>query len=129
MKQWSEDNRAWLPEEFYKRLDGENQYCEKSFDMLEQFFDTHKGSTRYAQLNYCHALHGTFEIRLLPMFKTPEEAFTAINQLLNVVVTYLASCKREEAETIEQEITEQETTTDVLVEEQKLINKDFISLC
>jgi hypothetical protein len=51
---------------FKRRLAGENHYCHKRFAPIRQLQDAHRDSSRYSGVNYCHKLHGTIEIRVLP---------------------------------------------------------------
>lgn len=51
---------------FHSRLAGFNRYCQKGFKGLDQVDKTSKEGVRYRQLNYCYALKGTLEIRVLP---------------------------------------------------------------
>jgi hypothetical protein len=62
--------KVGLPNEhpIWPRLRGRNGYCQARFLADEQASSRQKGANRYTALNFCHALHGTLECRVLPMF-------------------------------------------------------------
>lgn len=75
--------------EFWSRLKGENQYCLRNHAPVGQMTRTSRDGIRYAHLNYCYALHGTIECRLLPMFKDKAIAGKAIRELVSIYEDYL----------------------------------------
>ena len=82
---WGERANIKNPE-FWARLRGENNYCSNSCKgpyRRQQTRATDRGDVRYAPVNYCWGLHKTVEVRVLPMFKRPEVAVTALRQVLN----------------------------------------------
>ena len=85
-----------LPEhhEFWKRLSGKNHYCEANFIPQQQYSAKDKPSTRYTQLNFCWAYHGTVECRLFPAFETYKQAQQAITGLVKCVDGYLDKPER-----------------------------------
>lgn len=112
-------------EEFWKRLNGENDFCKDSFRAPGQMWLTSKNN-RYTQLNYCYSverrkcvtdgcpgryqsycrIHSpgkTLEIRVLPMFKQRSVAIRAIETVLIIISNYLAMPAAEftESESIE----------------------------
>jgi hypothetical protein len=63
--------RKTLPRNHYifPRLKGENRYCLKDFMADQQARARNKAQSRYTVVNYCHSLHETVEVRVLPMFE------------------------------------------------------------
>lgn len=53
---------------FYGRLKGANKYCLPFYAADVQARQTRKADCRYAAVNYCHGIHQTMEVRVLPMF-------------------------------------------------------------
>jgi hypothetical protein len=88
IKKWGE-NYPIKNDEFWRRLAGENNYCLKKWNADCQAKFREKISERYTMLNFCWNLHGTMEIRVLPMFKDVNVAIAAINKSLDIVQTYL----------------------------------------
>ncbi len=74
----------------FQRLSGDSVYCQKKFwpdkQVLtrEKIYDKNKEGHRYTDINYCHGLLGTLEIRVLPMFPTPEQCVRALQMLMDV---------------------------------------------
>jgi hypothetical protein len=91
MKAWGD--RVGLPEShlFWSRLDGMNTFCQKKFIPDTQAKLKRKGTERYAQLNYCFALHKTIECRLAPVFKQARIAVSYVMELCSIYEEYLAS--------------------------------------
>ncbi len=59
--------RAITNQNFWKRLDGDNTYCQDKWQPELQAKQTMKNAgVRYAHWNFCHKLHGTVECRMLP---------------------------------------------------------------
>lgn len=77
---------------FAFRLRGTNRYCKKGFKGLSQSTMDHKGSDRYHHLNYCHKLHGTVEIRVLPATTNPRVLTDLIDITVNAIEDW---CRRE----------------------------------
>ena len=77
---------------FATRLAGSNRYCKKGFKGLSQVQMDHKGSDRYHQLNYCHRLRGTVEIRVLPATNNPRILTDLIDITVNTIEDW---CRRE----------------------------------
>ncbi len=77
---------------FKQRLEGRNRYCKKGFRGMEQVLMDHKGSDRYHQLNYCHRLKGTMEIRVLPATNNPRVLTDLIDIVTNTIEEW---CRRE----------------------------------
>lgn len=75
---------------FFNRLEGRNTYCKREYNPMGQVKYTNKGPHRYSILNYCHARYGTAELRVLPLFKTLEEATKAITAYFNIIESWLA---------------------------------------
>ncbi len=71
------------------RFQGDNNYCTKSFQPLDQWYWNTRGSDRYTQLNFCYGLHKTLECRLLPMFCDLALGLRAIRYLLSTYELFL----------------------------------------
>jgi len=81
------DNRAERPDfskALLRRLEGGNSYCRKSFAPVRQLQDTVRDGSRYAGVNYCHKLHGTIEIRVLPGMSDAG----LVVEVLSEIITY-----------------------------------------
>lgn len=77
---------------FKTRLSGTNRFCRKGFRGMDQVLLDHKGGDRYFQLNYCHRLKGTMEIRVLPATNNPR----VLTDLIDIVVNTIEEwCRRE----------------------------------
>lgn len=85
-----EDEKLWRI--FDTRLNGSNHYCKKGFKGLSQVQMDHKGADRYHQLNYCHRLRGTVEIRVLPATNNPRVLTDLIDITVNTIEDW---CRRE----------------------------------
>lgn len=67
--------------QFWKRLRGYNEYCQRGFDPND----------RYQQVNFAsYREHGTIECRLLPMFRKSELAVKATVSLILCYHSYLS---------------------------------------
>jgi len=82
--------------QFWKRLAGQNTYCQKVFNPRTQLRNTNKDGTRYNQLNFCYNLIGanrkknhTLECRLFPAFQKKEIAIKAIEFFYDCVTSFL----------------------------------------
>ncbi len=73
----------------WPRLGGENTYCKPDYFGEEQIQATSKASNRYTMINYCKRLHGTLEVRVLPMFTDAETGWEAIAQIIQILGEYL----------------------------------------
>src|SRR5512139_2219416 len=74
--------------EFYKRLNGENDYCNPNTEVLTVM----TRCDRYSQLNFsAFSSHKTLECRLLPMFRRSSLAVSAIQELVSIYETFLAA--------------------------------------
>jgi hypothetical protein len=92
---------------FWIRLDGgkvpgaESAFAQREFRPQFQISANGKGDIRRrSHLNYCFALHGTLECRLLPMFSESSLAVEAIMFYLEMIEVYLEKAPREELKTI-----------------------------
>ena len=105
MQKFGEEHKLSKSDEFWERLAGKNNYCcnnRKSnrtsvgYRRLveSQVYDRTRNETRYHHLNFCKALHGTLEVRLLPMFNDKKLAIEAIHYLAWIIESYLAKRKR-----------------------------------
>lgn len=74
---------------FWARLEGNNTYCATDgINSDLQAIMTSKGRCRYKALNFCYSLHGTLEIRVLPVFKQKELAVKAVKEVLRIINAY-----------------------------------------
>jgi len=102
--QWGQ-NENITNKEFFKRLDGKNQYCNAEYRAEDQVYEENKDSVRYAGLNYCHAHMGTLELRVLPMFRKQGTVEKALRAWLDFVQAWLvAHPERDVREVVECEI-------------------------
>ena len=72
---------------FWRRLNGQNNFCYRSFIPSEQLKTD--CNNRYTQLNFCYEEHRTIEVRLLPMFKKIQLAFLAVDELVNIFESWI----------------------------------------
>ena len=90
LRTWGKKAKIRSEHNFWKRLSGSNHYCEDFFDPDSQMFNRYKTENRYCIVNYCYDLHGTMEVRVLPMFKQPKVSIAAVNNILWTVNKYLS---------------------------------------
>lgn len=81
---------------FYNRLSGKNRFCALKFIPEKQLRLMRKGTgntidnnPRYAMLNFCKGIHGTFENRTFPTFYKKENALKAIESYVVMVEDFL----------------------------------------
>ncbi len=99
LKAWGEAQKINSKHEFWRRLAGNNHYCQVSDIQADyQAGLSSKDSARYKALNFCFRLHGTLEIRVLPMFKKRTTAEKAVRACVEIINSYLdrTGGKREE---------------------------------
>ena len=89
LKIWGKKNKVIPAHSFWRRLSGSEHYCRGIYQPENQVYQTGKGGSRYTQINYCHGLHGTMEVRVLPMFKQKNLAISAIYHILRCTQKYL----------------------------------------
>lgn len=78
---------------FWHRLLGLNRYCQRGITdsiIQRQRSATRRIDDRYYALNFCYGLHGTMEVRVLPMFKDVNTAIRALLAVTRGVNRYLA---------------------------------------
>lgn len=98
----------------WQRLSGENRFCSPVYRAENQVGRRDKGGDRYTALNYCRALHGTVEARILPMFATPDQGIAAMYQIITTLGMWLHSKRgTERLSGAEQEVIEQDATSEV----------------
>jgi hypothetical protein len=103
LEEWGK--KQGLPEDhcFWKRLKGEEVYCQKKFWPNEQARKERKEEhdvqvwggrhgNRYTILNYCWGTEGrgTLELRVIPMFESVEQAISVVKLVLDVTNAALA---------------------------------------
>lgn len=110
LEKWGKEEKIPDNHHFWSRLRGESEYCQKKFwpdkQVIQQRkdYDRTREGHRYTMINYCHGLRGmgTVEIRVLPMFDTPQQSARAIRLLVDVTNGSLIRLGRKE-KTIEAE--------------------------
>ena len=90
LAKWGNKQKFSKSHEFWKRLEGNNQYCKVEHTPEKQL---HEGSNRYTQINYCWSKHRTLEFRVLPIFETSDLQIEAFFQLIWMVENYLENNK------------------------------------
>lgn len=101
LKQFGRDEHIPIGSNFWYRLDGRNHYCRDLFHADAQAVAEDKVSERYAMVNWCFKLHGTIEIRVLPMWTDSAQALRACECVLLAIAAY--SRKRKHCEKIASE--------------------------
>ena len=81
IQEWGRKSHVESPE-FWGRLDGDNDYCVPVFRALDQIDSIEKSNCRYTAINYPYLQHYTIEVRVLPMFKSPNLSFSAIRRIV-----------------------------------------------
>jgi hypothetical protein len=90
---WGEAHHRELPEAFFERIAGRNEYCRNDGTarlMEAQAAATYKGSERYAHINFCYRLHGTVEFRVLPGVNKAALSIAMIAALIEIVESWVA---------------------------------------
>lgn len=93
-----------LPQEhpLWARLAGKSEYCQAKFmpdaqaALKAKAFRRNDPVHRYTIVNYCHGTHSTIEIRVLPMFADPEQSTRAVEAVLRITNTFLATQVKKE---------------------------------
>lgn len=86
----------------WERLEGNNSYCTPKFYADAQSKNasksyTHSGECRYTMVNYPYTLHGTLEVRVLPMFEKPEWTLGALREVIRTTNEFLVVTAKERA--------------------------------
>jgi len=91
LKNWGDRNDA--PRKFFERVGGQTRWCKRIWCPDAQARARSKGSDgdRYAQINFCWRLHGTFEVRILNAFNNVEQSIAAIRVMINYIESYIAT--------------------------------------
>lgn len=88
MKAWGERMNLSPTSQFFRRLNGDNDYCFQNGELPHSI----NNGDRYMQLNFTSwSEHGTVECRLLPMFRRASLGVSAIQELIDIYETYLHS--------------------------------------
>jgi len=74
---------------FYRRLNGEVHWCKDKYEAYIQIHSRDKDECRYRVINYCHLLHGTMEVRVLPAFQDVELSVSAHRELTRIIEQYV----------------------------------------
>jgi hypothetical protein len=102
----------------WQRLSGENRFCAPVYRGEAQVTQRTKGGERYTALNYCKALHGTVEARILPMFATADQGIAAVHQLITTLGMWLHSKRGEgRSDAAREEISQEESETLTLADD------------
>lgn len=89
MFEWGKKEKLPENHQFWSRLRGDNRFCKKMFQPSNQINLMQKSETRYTQLNYCYAMHGTIECRLFPAFSEPAKIMSAVYALVSCYEEFL----------------------------------------
>lgn len=90
-KAWGEANSVHRDGEFWKRLNGQNNYCRQNVSATGNVLSNGGTGDRYHQLNFsAWDAHKTVECRLLPMFKSEALALSACKKLISIYETWLS---------------------------------------
>jgi hypothetical protein len=92
---WGEEMNIRRGSQFFQRLEGTNTYCRDKFNPQQQKMDLEKTSVRYCFVNYCWALHGTLEIRVLPSFQKHSLRSKAVDKVIDIIHSYINKNKPE----------------------------------
>ena len=98
LTRWGHACKINQDSQFWKRLEGGNTYCAKKWFAGQQVRMTHKGSERYAHINFNWSLDGTpeeggrktIEFRIMPAFQKHELRVKAFYVLTGIVNAYLS---------------------------------------
>ena len=82
-------NDSFFIQQMRHRLGGGNTYCNKRFVPVRQLQDTSRESSRYSGINYCHKLHGTIEIRVLPGISSGDIVREVLSRIITFTEQYL----------------------------------------
>jgi hypothetical protein len=90
---WGRANNLNPRGQFFKRLDGHNDYCAPNRDIMrEDGDDNMRCVDRYTQMNWSSwDRHGTVECRLLPMFIDSKLGVSAVTHLVTMIEDWLAT--------------------------------------
>ncbi len=88
MEKWGNEYNC-TNKNFWSRLSGANNFCEKKFNPDAQTIFSGKDPIRYTHLNYCYKMHKTIECRLFPTFTEVKTAKSAVDALINCFENYL----------------------------------------
>lgn len=100
--EWAKEEKLPETHAIWERLSGKNRFCLDAFAPDQQannprkIYDHDNPGNRYSMINYCHALHGTLECRVLPMMETPAQAVRAVQRVLDVTNACLVAIKARE---------------------------------
>lgn len=107
LKRWGETNKIPKSHTFWSRLRGESDYCQLKFWPDAQVSQTKKNyhrdyeGHRYTAINFCYGQHGTLEVRVLPMFNTPELCVSALNMVCDITNGCLAKLSKHRPRTVD----------------------------
>ncbi len=76
--------------QFWERLAGRNEFCERGFNADAQLMAVGKDrSVRYKHWNFCYNLYKTAECRLMPAFRDAHISVLATNKIVDIVENFL----------------------------------------
>jgi hypothetical protein len=92
---WAKKRNFPRDDFIWQRLSGKIRYCQKIFAPEEQAWTKRKHGfeKRYSALNFCKKLHGTFEVRVWPMFPNKTDSYAALRATLAITNKFLGSQK------------------------------------
>lgn len=82
---------------FWSRIDGKNEYCKREYNPDTQAYATGKHGQRYSVVNFCYRIHGTLEVRVLPMFSDAGMAISALKVVTRCVESWVTRELKKEA--------------------------------
>ena len=94
-KKWAKTEGLVATHPLMSRLGGNSRYCQFKFDADGQVMNKDKDHNqdrpghRYTVINYCYGRYNTIECRLLPMMGNFDQAFRAVNELLEITNAFL----------------------------------------
>lgn len=104
LARWAKEEKLPDTHPIWDRLAGKNRYCSLKFWPDKQAAQRNKSHNmdreghRYTAINYCYGKDncGTVEVRVLPMFDTPEQAIRAVKRVLMITNACLVKLVRKE---------------------------------
>ena len=100
LHRWGMDNKINEGTAFWMRLSGKIHWSRNKFVPSSKVELTYKENARYMRWNFCRALKGTIECRMLPTFQKNELNFRSAYIIPAIIRVYLAN-KRAEFKSIQ----------------------------
>jgi hypothetical protein len=93
LKRWATEENIPPTHTLWDRLNNKCEHCQHKFwpdkqaRQTEKIYDKEMEGHRYTVINYCYGLRrvgGTVEVRVLPMFDSPEQSWRAIMRVIDI---------------------------------------------